>query len=222
MFSDLDSTQKKVLIFAGIGILVLFVIIKMRSGGTSTSTTASTDAGAIANLQSQIDSLQMSSQASGMTNVPSSTQPYDPTVSGGTPSPTTIPQGLSVGTWSSAPVNVPILPQHTVPSNPAPTTAKYAPIHTQGLSVHQLEQTAVAHPGAPVVQSGGGYAIAKAGANGKIQGVATSYNSAVNQAGGQWINHQWYAGSYNNQGRFVTKSSAAQAQYDAAVPNNPR
>lgn len=40
-----------------------------------------------------------------------------------------------------------------------------------------------------------------------------SYNRAVNAAGGQWIDHQWFAGSYQN-GSFVTASKSKQSAYN--------
>jgi len=82
-------------------------------------------------------------------------------------------------------------------------------------------QVAKEQPGTPVtVLNNAGnrvdYAITKAGANGKLY-TGSSYNSVVNAAGEQYLNHFEFKGHYTSLGKFVTLNPAQQAAYNKIV-----
>ena len=81
-------------------------------------------------------------------------------------------------------------------------------------SAHQLVSTALANPGSMVTASTTGQKyIFKAGSNGQLYG-ASSYNKSVNEAGGQYIDHQFFSGHYTNSGSFVTNNKSQQTKYN--------
>lgn len=112
-----------------------------------------------------------------------------------------------------------------VTGNHANRDRTYSTIYTTSQDQSTLNGLANNNPGSPVksVDSNGnvtGYAISKAGANGTTDFTSNNYNSAVNAAGGQWLNHQFFRGSYDSGGVFHTSNTKQQAAYNKIVPAN--
>lgn len=109
--------------------------------------------------------------------------------------------------------------------NSANRDKSYSTIYTNNSNQSALNSLANQNPGSPVksFDSSGnitGYAISKAGANGTTDYTSNNYNSAVNAAGGQWLDHKFYSGSYDSSGTFHTTNSSQQAAYNKIVPAN--
>lgn len=58
------------------------------------------------------------------------------------------------------------------------------------------------------------YTTTVASSQANLLGGLGAYNVNVNRAGGQYINHVFYSGHYNPQGKFITSSSSQQAAYN--------
>lgn len=186
---ELTSNQKLAAVGAGVAVLA-GLFFAFRNSGSSQASTATTD-GTVPTSGFDIG---------GTLYVP--TTEYDINNVYGTQTITTTAPGTpQVGTTAPTSSGQTTTPTTTTSQ---PTTAYILPADTSSTTEQVLEQTAGTHV---VREPDGSISVASGG---------DSYNEAVNQAGGQWINGQWVAGTYNSSGQFVAANAKAASIYNAA------